>query len=147
LPTCHFAHGTTTTNSYSGGSNLLRMEERGVCENCHRKTVSATAPTATVTNKGNNLIITFSGYMQATTATAVGKYQLQTGAGAAVTNWATGVTARIQPSGTVLGKVITIENMGATLTVGQPYKVIINNVNDSNGNTITNYTTVNFTAQ
>lgn len=35
--TCHYAHGTKTVDVSTGQSKLKRMDNMGVCENCHKK--------------------------------------------------------------------------------------------------------------
>jgi predicted CXXCH cytochrome family protein len=34
---CHYAHGTKKTDSNTGNSHLKRMDNSGVCQNCHKK--------------------------------------------------------------------------------------------------------------
>lgn len=34
---CHYAHGTKKTDSSTGNSHLKRMDNSGVCQNCHKK--------------------------------------------------------------------------------------------------------------
>ncbi|WP_275539560.1 cytochrome c3 family protein, partial [Effusibacillus lacus] len=35
--TCHYAHGTKTVDGFTGESKLKRMDNMGVCQNCHKR--------------------------------------------------------------------------------------------------------------
>jgi predicted CXXCH cytochrome family protein len=35
--TCHYVHGTKKTDSYTGDSKLKRLDNSGVCQNCHKR--------------------------------------------------------------------------------------------------------------
>ncbi len=160
--TCHYAHGTAasvSTSTYSGGSTLLRMDERGVCQNCHRKTPGQTQPTITsasaVSQDMSKLIVTFDSYMFTTAATDTANY------GSAVTNPANYTISKTNSAGTTnlainatvdpatgqygillqpndsLGKTVVIP-LQSTVASGDTINITVSNVKDLNGMVIAN---------
>ncbi len=135
--TCHYAHGTTaavSSTTYANGSTLLRMDERGVCQDCHRKTFSTSQPAVvaassyqvSATDK-NHVVLAFNSYMEKVSAQTAGNYTV-TGTGV------TGVSsAQLQPNG-VLGKTVLL-TLNGSLTTGSSYTITVNTttVKDLNG--------------
>ncbi len=88
--TCHYAHGSAAQVSAGtdpNGSTLLRLDERGVCQNCHNKFpsllslqladrnpllegINATSP------DNRTAVITFNGYLERVGAEIVDNYRL-----------------------------------------------------------------------
>ena len=76
--TCHFSHGTSATMegfaanatftgaATNGGSALLRLDNRGVCEVCHRKGTGSAAPVVTITGPAFGATLTGSDDFTAT---------------------------------------------------------------------------------
>jgi hypothetical protein len=138
--TCHYSHGTTATVSagtYASGSTLLRMDERGVCQNCHNKTPDTTRPTVvgassyqvSATDK-THVVLTFSTYVNQSGAQTATNYTITGPTTPTVTS------AVLQANGT-LGKQVVLTLSAAPNTSGA-YTVTVNaaNVKDLNGNLI-----------
>ena len=139
--TCHYAHGTTANVSpetYANGSNLLRMDERGVCQNCHRKTFSTTQPTVlgspnsyqVSASDKNHVVLTFNTYMEKISVQTATNYTVTGGTGITVTG------AVLQVNGT-LGKIVVL-TLSGSLTPGTGYTITVNpaTVQDLNGKTV-----------
>jgi len=144
--TCHFAHGTsvsvTNYTSATAGvrpATLLRMDERGVCQNCHLKQTGAaptiTAAPSTYQVDKTHLVVTFSGYLDPATATNTANYSITTlGAPSAAT---------LQPTAKV-GKQVLL-TIGSTSVTS--YTLTVTGVKDLNGTTITTGNTFTWTGQ
>ena len=137
--TCHYAHGTTAAvspSTYANGSTLLRMDERGVCQNCHRKTFSTTQTTVLGSPNSyqvsaadkTHVVLTFSSYMEKTAAQTAGNYT--------VDNGLTVTGAVLQVNGT-LGKTVVL-TLSAAPATGTSYTITVNpsTVKDLNGQTV-----------
>jgi predicted CXXCH cytochrome family protein len=85
--TCHYAHGYTTTSSYANGPTMLRMDERGVCQNCHNKSAKSTGPaafvdrdpgapvvTASLATDPTIVVVSFDSYMDKATVETIGNW-------------------------------------------------------------------------
>lgn len=137
--TCHFAHGSSADMTKSGTGPLLRMDERGVCQNCHNKNAYATAPTLIDRNGATAGEATLSSDFTYVTAT-FGAYMLKSGA-ETVANWTiTGPAPiptiaaggiKLQPD----GKSVVVRLNAAVSTAGTyTLKVnVANAVKDTNG--------------
>ena len=144
--TCHYAHGTTAAvapGTYAGGSTLLRMDERGVCQNCHNKTPDSIKPTVlagpssyqvSATDK-THIVLTFSTYMEKGSANTVGNYTFTAGP-----TTPTVLSAVLQPNGTLGKQVLLTLNPAPAVTPGSSYTITVTaaNVTDLNGNFINN---------
>lgn len=134
--TCHYAHGTranVSASTYANGSTLLRMDERGVCENCHRKTPSTTQPTVVSANSyetsdKTHIVLNFSSYMLSGPAQTTSNYTVS--GGLSVT------AAALQPNGSI-GQTVVL-TLSGTPASGTAYTVTVNttNVVDLNGNPV-----------
>ncbi|MDA8441925.1 MAG: hypothetical protein M0Z55_06075 [Peptococcaceae bacterium] len=142
--TCHYAHGTTVmvaTSTYDPPApvrpaTLLRMDERGVCENCHNLSPSTVAPVPEsspdsylVVNSQQNVtyaILTFSTYMNSVQAQKVSNYALSGQSGLSV------VSASLEPNG-LMGKQVLLQING---TATLPLTITATNLKDLNGNAL-----------
>ena len=147
--TCHYAHGTTAAvapGTYAGGSTLLRMDERGVCQNCHNKTPDSTTPTVLPNPTSyqaidkTHIVVTFSTYVEKVSATTSTNYTVNGG------QTVSAVTIPVlQPNGT-LGKQVLV-TLTTTPVTTTPYIVTVTGVKDLNGNIIAGTNTFNFTGK
>lgn len=148
--TCHYAHGTTVTvssSTYSGGATLLRMDERGVCQNCHRKTFSTSQPAVLgapnsyqISVDKTRVVVAYNSYME--------KNSVQNPANYTVTGGLTVTGAALQVNG-VLGKTVLL-TLSGTPAAGTSYTITVNtaNVQDLNGHTVSaSGNTFTFTGQ
>lgn len=142
--TCHYSHGTTamvSTSTYNPPaptrpSTLLRLDERGVCENCHNKSPNITVKpaiinsyTALTSDQLHSVyVLTFSTYMNSAAAQTTGNY----------TNISSGLTlnsAALQPDGKSV--VLTFNTTSNSISVN------VNNLTDINGTTMDTVTVHN----
>ena len=141
--TCHNAHGTTAQVSNSAynpsppvrPSTLLRMDERGVCENCHNKTPDKTQPNIDTaksfeTSDLKHIVLTFSNYVSKKTAETLTNYAIsvEDDSGAAI------VKAELLPNAFLSKQVLlTLNN---SINLGKNVNITVNNIMDLSGNTI-----------
>lgn len=133
--TCHNAHGTASVVS-SGSSSLLKMDERGICQNCHNKSKNDTVPTFADRDAGlagiqatlvdpTHVLVSFSAYVQKTAAETASNYSITGPAGVSLNS------AALQPD----GKTVMLTTSSAITAIGlYTVKVITSNILDTNGN-------------
>ncbi len=145
--TCHRVHGTSAqvgNKWFSGGSTLLRLDERGVCQNCHNRLASTAYPTLVDLDGATagvqalsptplTIVVQFSTYVlptygtsNANGATNAANYVVTGG----TTNPAI-ASAALQPDGKSVVLTAT-----ANIATGATYTVTVTNVADANANII-----------
>lgn len=156
--TCHYAHGTTATVSrvtYNPSppltpATLLRMDERGVCENCHNKTPSVTplllkgAPDSYQADaEHNKFVLTFSAYLDSNSAQNISNYTVTVPIGQPTLSVN---SAQLQPNGAVGSQVVlTLSSSPASGVSG--YSINAAGVKDLSGNPIFAGASFPFTAK
>lgn len=141
--TCHLAHGTGvsvtgwTDPTDLGDATNLRMDERGVCQNCHNWDPDTTRPTVASSSAPTltSIIINYDSYLMRSTAEDTANYSLS-GAGTPVVS-----RAKLQPN--LKSVVLTVD---PAMVSGLTYTVTISDLRDANGNLVGPGTTTDVTA-
>lgn len=143
--TCHSAHGTLSSSVNSGGSSsILRMDERGVCQNCHNKTPNLTKPVVDTAHSNiyaadkTRILVAFSAYMYGANSAASNSVINTSNISVKdnTSNTALTVSSVILEPNSNVGRKILI-TLQSPMTTGHSITVTINpTVTDTNGNAI-----------
>lgn len=141
--TCHFAHGTTaqvSTTTFNPPSpirpsTLLRIDERGVCQNCHNKSPDKTQPSIVngmsfETSDLKHVVLTFNNYISKTSTENPANYVVSIVGDSGVSI----VKAELLPNSAISKQVMLTFNK--PILSEKTVTITVNNVKDLNGNIV-----------